>query len=362
MSSTRVPKVFQELVSRVMRSFYEDRHVIVMSLLNKVEWMRDEDLADKLVIPTKDLHKICGKLREEGYLHIFSRTDTKSGGSRPVPRTYYAIDYAKFINAAKYKMHEIWKRLQDSMDKVKQQRGYMCPKCEKVVAQLEAFDCTDPASGMFICPKCRITLVVEPENPEKYNSQEKSARLMAQAKPIFTLLKQTDNMEFKVTKDTITRAMNKREQAQKSAASGELAYSQDTGGNITIISVNFLENDRASKEQKEAELEKKRQQNAMPIWFLKSTIQPLNKSKRRSKKAREAELPILQQPEEDKIKLEKQLEEENKRYEYYKNFYHELNKVASYNLGEDPNQVPPISSPSRKRPLPIDMPSDDSKR
>lgn len=53
----------------------------------------------------------------------------------------------------------------------------------------------------------------------------------------------------------------------------------------------------------------------MPIWFLKSTIQPLNKSKRRSKKAREAELPILKQPEDDKLRLEKQLAEEAKRYE-----------------------------------------------
>ncbi|KAI0244363.1 hypothetical protein L0F63_003950, partial [Massospora cicadina] len=160
----------------------------------------------------------------------------------------------------------------------------------------------------------------------------------------------TDKMEFKVTKDTITRAMNKREQAQRSAASGGLAYSQDTGGNVTIIS-----------EEKEAELEKKRQQNVMPIWFLKSTIQPLHKSKRRNKKAREADLPILRQPEEDKAKLEKQLKEEAKRYEYYKNYYHELNKIASYNLGEGPNDVPAISSPSQKRLLPKDIATGDSK-
>lgn len=76
------------LVKSVMRAFYPTREILVMDALilhetqvfgpnsleqtpNGVTSLRDDDLAYLMAMNTKDLHKVCGRLREDRLLTVF---------------------------------------------------------------------------------------------------------------------------------------------------------------------------------------------------------------------------------------------------------------------------------------------------
>jgi transcription initiation factor TFIIE subunit alpha len=59
------------LVKAVLRAFYPTREILVIDALILHEALRDDDLAYLMSINTKDLHKICGKLREDRFLSVY---------------------------------------------------------------------------------------------------------------------------------------------------------------------------------------------------------------------------------------------------------------------------------------------------
>lgn len=78
----------QTLVRSVMRSFYDTKHILVIDALIihsvyvscldmnpkanvDLNSLRDDDMAFLMGMNTKELHKLCGKLREDRFLAVY---------------------------------------------------------------------------------------------------------------------------------------------------------------------------------------------------------------------------------------------------------------------------------------------------
>lgn len=67
----------QTLVRSVVRAFYDDsktfdrRHILVVDALIIHSALRDDDMSYLMNMNLKDLHKICGRLREDRFIQVY---------------------------------------------------------------------------------------------------------------------------------------------------------------------------------------------------------------------------------------------------------------------------------------------------
>jgi len=60
----------KELVRHCMRTFYETRHIVLIDAVVIHSAVRDDDLAYMMGINVKELHKLCGRLKEDRFLAV----------------------------------------------------------------------------------------------------------------------------------------------------------------------------------------------------------------------------------------------------------------------------------------------------
>ena len=53
-----------------MRAFYDTKHILVIDALMVHSALRDDDLCYLMGMTTKDLHKVCGRLKEDRFLEV----------------------------------------------------------------------------------------------------------------------------------------------------------------------------------------------------------------------------------------------------------------------------------------------------
>lgn len=202
-----------------------------------------------------------------------------------VPRTYYYIDYKEFVDVVKWKMYKMQTIVRDNLRTESENKGYVCPNCEKQFKPLDVLSLVDMSDQMFHCDMCDSVLE-ENDNAENVKgSQQVLTRLREQSQPIITLLKQTDSIV--IPSSYIYRHMggnkangNKRgknithiEHASNIYIDEyELAVAQDTGAGQGDIIVDLQMDNEAARRAKMEEAEQKRQQNALPVWHQQSTI------------------------------------------------------------------------------------------
>ena len=60
----------QVLVRSCMRAFYDTKHILVVEALVRHSALRDDDLAYLMAMNTKELHKLCGRLKEDRFIAV----------------------------------------------------------------------------------------------------------------------------------------------------------------------------------------------------------------------------------------------------------------------------------------------------
>src|SRR2546423_13995771 len=90
--------VFITLLMRVARAFFQTAHIVVLDQLTKHEAMSDENLAKGVGLNVKEIHKLCGTLKEARLIKTFTRAEPKKAEQRAIPRTYYYVDWQQVIN------------------------------------------------------------------------------------------------------------------------------------------------------------------------------------------------------------------------------------------------------------------------
>ncbi|KAG6018546.1 hypothetical protein E4U40_000185 [Claviceps sp. LM458 group G5] len=270
------------LIKSVMRAFYQTRDILVMDALILHQALRDDDLAYLMAINTKDLHKICGKLREDRFLTVHTRSELREGNPRPSNRTWYYINYRHTIDAIKWRVYTIDKEVQGAPVPASEKKEYFCNFCKAEWTAMEVLDSVGPNG--FICHRCRHTLTSESDGTS--GGHEQSTRLNDQFKFISELLPRIDAVH--IPECDFDRALAKarpveRDITHQRAATipvdcnthRPMAVKGLTNTGPQSIAVNISTSDGPSAADRDAERTKKEkiaQQNALPSWMSNSTV------------------------------------------------------------------------------------------
>ncbi|KAF8985471.1 hypothetical protein BGZ46_004064 [Entomortierella lignicola] len=309
--------VLDQLVYRVCRAFYEPRYIVVMDVINKMKQVKDEELAAALKLNKREIHKICGKLKEDRLIKDLTKLEARKPDQRPIPNTYYYLDYKLFVDVVKYKIHRMGKELDSAMDKKEVvHAGLRCPACLNAYALVEVTNHYDDATGKFLCPSDNHPLDEE-SNEDDEQGQEMKTKLRENTKPIVDLLKLTDNIVI----EQYTESMASKKAAARTHDDDDLAFAEEGGQQQGEIQVVFQDdNDKAAKKARESEAQKKRQQNAVPSWHAWSTVSG-EMTALGAEAAKRHDLPADGPDADGEGEV---LEDDSGRDEYYKQYYERL--------------------------------------
>ncbi|KAF4989552.1 hypothetical protein FGRMN_9058 [Fusarium graminum] len=270
------------LVKSVMRAFYQTRDILVVDALILHEALRDDDLAYLMSINTKDLHKICGKLREDRFLVVHTRSELREGNPRPSNRTWYYIDYRSTIDAIKWRVYTIDKEVQGTTQVATEKKEWFCSHCKAEWTAFEVLDSAGPEG--FLCHRCGHVLAYESDRTS--TGHEQSTRLNDQFKFISELLPKIDAVH--IPECDFDRALAKARPVKRdethqrvqtiaadSGANRPMAVKGLTNTGPQSIAVNISTSDGPSEAEKAAEMARKEQiakQNALPAWMSNSTV------------------------------------------------------------------------------------------
>ncbi|ORY96821.1 hypothetical protein BCR43DRAFT_492323 [Syncephalastrum racemosum] len=264
-------EVLKTLVARVARAFYDPKYIVILDELNKttpnMNGIREEDLVMALKMTPRDVHRNCGKLKEDRLLKMATRQEARKQDQRAVPKNYYYIDYKEFVDVVKWKMYQMQLRVRKQLKKESENKGYICPTCQRSYDTMEVLSLLK--DGMFHCEVCNTILEENNNTVNLQESQEELQKLREQSQPIIHLLKQTDTIVIPANY-TFKPSANRNGAGDRD--DHELAIAQDTGAGQGDIIVDLQKDNEAAMRAKQAEAEEKRQQNMLPVWHQRSTV------------------------------------------------------------------------------------------
>ncbi|RUS29568.1 hypothetical protein BC938DRAFT_480511, partial [Jimgerdemannia flammicorona] len=345
--------ILRTLVNRVARAFYEPKYIVILDALNKadanttgycihdrfiprtiplnysseqfrhlgkgggkLEIVKDEDLALTIKVTIREIHKICGKLKEDRLLKMITRNEPRKADQRAIPKTYYYIDYKQFVDVVKWKMYKMQSKVLDNLKTESENRGYICNDCKRTYGPLQVVSLVDMRDQMFHCEVCVDTVLQDNDNAKSVKG------LREQSQPIIALLKQTDTLVIPASfVPNIPGNTTGTTVGQKTAGNSnerELAYAQDTGAGQGEIIVDLQMDNEAARKAKQEEADRKRQQNAMPIWHQRSTVSHVEEPVTATKKADNEEA------DEDQFAATEHDEADIDREEFYAKYYASL--------------------------------------
>ncbi|KAI7851069.1 hypothetical protein BDC45DRAFT_446214 [Circinella umbellata] len=197
--------------------------------------------------------------------------EARKQDQRPVPKTYYYLDYKEFVDVVKWKMYKMQTNVRDNLRTESENKGYVCPNCNRQYLPLDAVSLIDPSDGLFHCDTCSAVLVENDNAESVQGSQKELTRLREQSQPIISLLKQTDSLT--IPANYIFKPTGVAASSRGSRDDHELAIARDTGAGQGEIIVDLQMDNEAARRAKLEEAEEKRQQNALPVWHQRSTVQ-----------------------------------------------------------------------------------------
>lgn len=231
----------------------------------------------------KDLHKICGRLREDRFIQVHVRPELREGQQRPTNRTYYYIDYRQAIDAIKWRVYTIDKEIQSKASQTTENKLYFCPRCKAEYSELEVIDAVFTQQSGFLCHRCNNPLIQDPNRLA--GGHEESTKLNNQLKFITDLLPQLDSVHIpdntfevahSIARPVVRDAQNQVAQSvvvESIAKPTAVKGMANTGPKSIAISITDAEGpSEAEKEAERLRKEKKAQENALPEWHVKSTV------------------------------------------------------------------------------------------
>jgi transcription initiation factor TFIIE subunit alpha len=123
-----------------------------------------------------------------------TRMENRKQDQRPIPKTFYYLDYKEFVDVVKWKMYKMQMVVRDNLRTESENQGFVCELCKNQYTPLDVLSLVNPMDGFFYCEVCESVLK-ENDNAENVKeSQQVLANLREQSQPIITLLKQTDSI------------------------------------------------------------------------------------------------------------------------------------------------------------------------
>lgn len=228
-------------------------------------------------LQAKELNKLMAVLGNDRLVQVYRQNELKEGAQRSVGRQYYYIDYKHFCDVVKWRIAEMRRIIDSGLRNELDNKGYICPQCNKSYIPLEVDKLIDFSRGILVCEDCHAE-VVENENAENVRgSQDRMQRFNHQMRFVVEGLRKTESMVLPAL-DVPTWVKNnvgdveKQKTGQvsglKIAGSGPGGRQEDGVG----IVMSMDKDEATRRQERDAEAAAKRQQNALPAWHLKSTI------------------------------------------------------------------------------------------
>ncbi|ANB11182.1 Tfa1p [Sugiyamaella lignohabitans] len=244
--------------------------------------LTDDELWHMLGINKKELRALCAKLKEN---HLLTDHVQREEGpaQRPITKTYYYIHYTETIDAIKWKMHSIVKKLKEEVGAESQPQGYVCDTCKSRYATIDVIGNFNSDRGGFVCDVCDSLLREDDSSAESQAQQEKLGRLMSQIDPIIDALRQID--EVHIPENTFQSSLAHALPAPSStgpttatttSSAIKFAKSANQGGvnGTTSLQVNITSDKESAEIERKNREERARlaEENALPTWHLESTV------------------------------------------------------------------------------------------
>ncbi|KAI0628573.1 TFIIE alpha subunit-domain-containing protein [Trametes polyzona] len=266
------------LVQHVSRAFYEPKFTVVMDQLVRHPVLKDDDLAGRMGLQLKELNKIMATLEGHKLVRIYRQNELKEGAQRSVGRQYFYIDYQSFCNVVKWRMAEMRRIIDQGLRNELDSKGYICPQCHKSFQPLEVDRLIDFAKGTFNCDICGAELI-DNENAENVvGSQDRMQRFNRQMRFILEGLRKTEDMVLPAFDVAlwIKNHLAEQERAKAASRDGGLKIAGSSGdgrqGDTIGVVLSVDKDEETARQERDREAAAKRQQNALPLWHLQSTI------------------------------------------------------------------------------------------
>ena len=166
----------ETLISTVARAFYSDDEIVVVDVLIRDKFLRDDDMAPRLSIPAKKLRQTLQFLQEEHLVYSETVDDLAQGGSQATK--FYFLDYCRAVHTIRLRLHLLRKMLEQDELRARSSSFYLCPgydikRCNGRYTEEEAQQVLDPTTGLFLCRECSMLFQNDPNKPsiEKYTLQ-----------------------------------------------------------------------------------------------------------------------------------------------------------------------------------------------
>ncbi|KAK5056515.1 hypothetical protein LTR84_012046 [Exophiala bonariae] len=273
------------LIRTTVRTFFtHPKQILIIDALMLHSVLHIEDLAVLLSTQPKDIRALINPLRSARLLTTHSRVEVRVGTQRGVTRDYYYCPFHPAIDAIKYRIAKLRKRVNDlyKEDETKR-KDWRCPRCK---AEYEELDILDKiGDDGFFCDRCGATLVQNMQALKDKGSHEKILKLNSQLKKFDDIIHKIDHKTIPENdfisawerKKDVPRERGGREPNQymelkrddKNAKRGpDMVKTENLAVNLT----SGAEQDREEAEKKEERRKLLAKQNQLPAWHTSSAI------------------------------------------------------------------------------------------
>lgn len=181
----------KHLLREVVYLFYPPPAAVVMETLLHHGVLFEDDLVKLCQLHRKVLRSHANSLAKDKLLTVHAQKE-ESGG-RFFTRVYYYIHHIEAIDAIKWKVHCIVKKMKDDIGALSEPQGYVCPTCHRKYTLLDAASLLADDGLSFECALCGDQLQDDDISQEQIKGQEKLQKLMKLLEPIIKWLKEIDD-------------------------------------------------------------------------------------------------------------------------------------------------------------------------
>lgn len=192
-----IPKPLTKLIRLIMRGFYNIEQKLVIDMLVRRRETKEDDLVDVLKFERKHLRSLIQQLRQDKFINVRLIMETDEDG-KSTRRNYYSINYRMFVNVVKYKIDHMRRKLETEERDLTSRASFICKSCRKTFTDLELGQIFDPSMGQFRCSFCDGIVDEDPNVRPKADSRLVMANYNEQMKPIYTLLQETEAIEWSI--------------------------------------------------------------------------------------------------------------------------------------------------------------------
>lgn len=272
----------RDLIRTAVRTFYGTKHILVIDAVMTHSVLHAEDLGVLLSTQPKDVRRLVGPLRASRILWTHSRNEAKVGSTRGVVREYYFIPFHAAIDAIKYRVMMLMKRVEELYKQDTVRKDWRCPTCKAEWEELEVLH--NLGREGFECLRCGSLLVRIEQTAEPAGGHEKIKRLNLQLKKLQDIIEEVDQLE--IPANTFEDALDLKRDVPR-ANTGQVSNQYIALKNHTVrkkvveqtdaatLAINLTNSEqqeadqKARAEQARAELAK---QNALPTWHTQSVL------------------------------------------------------------------------------------------